>query len=270
MVFDNYQVAAEPSALPTILLAPASQAVTAGARVVLGVVVSGNSSLEYQWLRNGVEIAGENGLVLTLDNITTAQSGNYSVRVSSFAGSSVSTAGVITVGNANSAPAFAGVGNRLVHAGTLLSFTAAATDADLPGQSLTFSLAPGAPTGATITPATGAFTWTPSTSQIGQTYPVSVVVADNGAPSLTAVTSFNVNVGPPLAINSVQRSGNQLTLTWASLAGKIYQVQSNPGLDAAWTDLGPPRTAVATSLSASDIITPSTTPRRFYRVSTTN
>ena len=46
---------------------------------------------------------------------------------------------------------------------TLLSFTATASDHDVPVQTLTFSLS-GAPVGASITPA-GAFTWTPTEAQ---------------------------------------------------------------------------------------------------------
>src|SRR6185369_962483 len=41
------------------------------------------------------------------------------------------------------------------------TFTATATDSDLPAQTLTFSLV-GAPTGATIDGSTGAFSWTPT------------------------------------------------------------------------------------------------------------
>jgi len=47
---------------------------------------------------------------------------------------------------------------------TLLTFTATATDADVPAQSLTFSLDAGAPTGAGMTSG-GVFTWTPTEAQ---------------------------------------------------------------------------------------------------------
>ena len=43
---------------------------------------------------------------------------------------------------------------------SLLTFTATATDADLPANTLTFSLS-GEPVGASIDPNTGVFTWTP-------------------------------------------------------------------------------------------------------------
>ena len=42
-----------------------------------------------------------------------------------------------------------------------LAFTATATDADLPANTLTFSLDAGAPTGHDDRPGDGCFTWTP-------------------------------------------------------------------------------------------------------------
>ena len=43
-----------------------------------------------------------------------------------------------------------------------MTFTATATDADVPANVLTFSLEAGAPAGATINGSTGAFSWTPT------------------------------------------------------------------------------------------------------------
>ena len=58
----------------------------------------------------------------------------------------------------------AAIGNKSVNEGSLLTFTATATDADA-GQTRTFSLDAGAPTGATINATTGVFSWTPTESQ---------------------------------------------------------------------------------------------------------
>ena len=66
----------------------------------------------------------------------------------------------VTVAEVNVAPVLDPVGNMPVDEETLLSFTATASDHDVPVQTLTFSLS-GAPVGASITPA-GAFTWTPT------------------------------------------------------------------------------------------------------------
>ena len=62
------------------------------------------------------------------------------------------------------APVLAAIGPQTVAEETLLTFTATATDSDLPAQPLTFSLAD-APAGASIDPASGVFTWTPTEAQ---------------------------------------------------------------------------------------------------------
>ncbi len=56
------------------------------------------------------------------------------------------------------------LGTETVDEQTLLTFTATATDADLPANTLTFSLS-GEPAGALIDPVSGVFTWTPSEAQ---------------------------------------------------------------------------------------------------------
>ncbi len=61
------------------------------------------------------------------------------------------------------------------------SFTATATDVDLPAQMLTFSLI-GAPDGAAIDAATGVFTWTPTEEQGPGVYTFTVMVCDDTAP----------------------------------------------------------------------------------------
>ena len=73
----------------------------------------------------------------------------------------------VTVTEANIAPVLAAIGNQTIAEGTELTFTATATDTDLPADTLTFSLADGTgsiPTGATITPG-GLFSWTPTEAQ---------------------------------------------------------------------------------------------------------
>jgi len=47
----------------------------------------------------------------------------------------------------------------VIHAGVLLTFTNSASDSDLPTNTLTFTLQPGAPAGANVTPSSGVFSW---------------------------------------------------------------------------------------------------------------
>src|SRR5207344_1496335 len=82
---------------------------------------------------------------------------------------SVGEAITITVLEVNQAPVLAAIGNKTVNEGTLLTFTATATDGDVPINNRSFSLANGAgglvPVGALIDNFTGQFTWTPTEAQ---------------------------------------------------------------------------------------------------------
>jgi hypothetical protein len=106
---------------------------------------------------------------------------------------SVSQNVTIHVNEVNAAPVLAVIASQNVDEGTLLSFTATATDADIPEQTLAFSLDPGAPAGAGIT-AGGLFTWTPTAAQSQATYNMTVRVTDNGSPVRNDARSFSVNV----------------------------------------------------------------------------
>lgn len=117
----------------------------------------------------------------------------------SFTGTGSQSAGVatqvftVTVNEVNAAPVLAALANRPGYVGQSLTFTATATDSDIPTNRLTFSLDALAPSGATIT-TNGLFSWTPTAAQIG-TNLIKVIVTDNGSPSLSATQSFNTVVG---------------------------------------------------------------------------
>lgn len=102
----------------------------------------------------------------------------------------------IKVNPINDAPVLATIANKTVVKGTLLSFTATATDVDA-GQTKTFTLIT-PPSGATITTA-GAFKWTPAT--VG-TFTVKVRVTDNGSPVLYNEKSFTVTVTAPSLVGT--------------------------------------------------------------------
>src|SRR6185503_18077533 len=98
----------------------------------------------------------------------------------------------IVVAETNSPPVLGLIGNKTVNESTTLTFTATATDADSPTNSLTYSLDPGAPTGASINPTNGAFTWTPTEAQGPSTNPVTVRVTDNGSPPMSDAETLTV------------------------------------------------------------------------------
>ncbi len=106
----------------------------------------------------------------------------------------------VTVNEVNVAPALGAIGSKTVNELVQLTFTATATDADQPANTLTYSLV-GAPAGAAINATSGAFTWTPTEAQGPGSYTFTVKVCDNGTPGLCddediTVTVNEVNVAP--------------------------------------------------------------------------
>jgi hypothetical protein len=93
----------------------------------------------------------------------------------------------------NHKPKLAPIGNQTIDLGNTLTVSVSATDSD-PNQSLTFSLAPGSPRGATINPQTGILSWTPDASAGAGNHAITVVATDNGSPSLSDAETFLADV----------------------------------------------------------------------------
>jgi autotransporter-associated beta strand protein len=96
-------------------------------------------------------------------------------------------------GPTNRPPELAALPDRNATEGELLSFNATATDPDA-GQRLQFSTSAPLPPGATLDPATGAFTWTPGERQGARVFDIEVRATDDGIPSQTVTRSFRVTV----------------------------------------------------------------------------
>ena len=130
----------------------------------------------------------------------------------------------ITVGDTNLAPVLAVIGNQSVNEGATLSFTASATDADLPSQTLSYSLdAASLALGMSINSSTGAFSWTPTEAQGGLTPSVTITVTDNGTGKLTdsetiTITVGDTNVAPVLAAIGNQSVNEGATLSFTATA----------------------------------------------------
>src|SRR5262249_8606701 len=101
----------------------------------------------------------------------------------------------------NAAPAIANVpASATIPELSPYTFTATATDSDIPAQTLTFSLV-SAPAGATIDASTRAFSWTPTEARALGSYPLTVRVSDgvaNGDAAIT-LTVTEVNAAPAIA-----------------------------------------------------------------------
>lgn len=98
-------------ALPMITSHPESQNLSEGGTLSLSVQAhagsgnilalssseSGQSSLSYQWLFNGQELAGQTSPLLSLDNVKSEQAGRYAAKVTNQAGSVTSQAAQVTI-----------------------------------------------------------------------------------------------------------------------------------------------------------------------------
>lgn len=150
---------------------------------------------------------------------------------------------VILVRSPNDPPALDPIDDRTVVEGGTLAFTVTADDPN-PGDVLTFILDPGAPDGATIDPATGVFTWTPSDGLASAT--VTVRVRDSANPALEDFERFTItveNVDPTASLNfpaSVDE-GTDITVSITSpfdpsptdtAAGFVYAFDTGSGYGA--------------------------------------
>jgi hypothetical protein len=167
----------------------------------------------------------------------------------------------------NNTPVLAAIANRTVHAGTTVVLNIAATDADL-GQTLNFTLGPGAPAGAQIDAATGVFRWTTANADVNTTNTMTVQVADNGAPGLGDARSFTISVVAPPTVLSAALVTNSIVLSWSAISGQTYRVQFKSELsEADWSDLlDVTATASTASLTDPFITDTGMIPQRFYRI----
>ncbi len=176
------------------------------------------------------------------------------------------------VGNlfSNLPPVLAATPEVQVAPGGTVTVTLAGRDPDSPPQSLLYTLDPATLPGPVLDPVGGVLQWSIDSSLAPGRYPLTVRVADNGTPSLSATQTVVVTVvgatGPGIAVAAPTLTNGQLNLSWSSTPGTVYRVQfsSDLGTDA-WTDVPGdiPATGIISTLS-----TPLSTsaPYRFYRV----
>jgi hypothetical protein len=101
------------------------------------------------------------------------------------------------VGNVNRPPVLNPIGSKSVGEGNLLTFTLTASDPD--GDGLTLS-ASNVPTGASFSPSSQVFSWTPDYGDAG-IYNVQFTVTDNGTPAESDLEIVPITVVEPPASN---------------------------------------------------------------------
>jgi hypothetical protein len=162
----------------------------------------------------------------------------------------------------NTPPQLNPIADRILLLGQTLGFTVVATDADLPAQTLTFSLN-AAPPGAAIHPATGAFSWTPATAPA--TNSMAVVVTDDGTPNLSASQWFTVTIVTAPVLQNLSLEADEIQFQWPSAPGEPYQVLYKDDLmDPVWNPIGGLRLGTGDLLSFTNSISES--PQRFFTV----
>ncbi len=129
------------------------------------------------------------------------------------------------VAEVNAAPQLASVPDQVVQQGGTLTLTLAGTDADVPANSLTYAIDNNSLPGATLEPATGVLTWTPTEAQIPSTNQISVRVTDNGTPALSATRTFQVVATRPAPWKFYSVTGTasaSIMYVYLQQAGDLY------------------------------------------------
>lgn len=169
----------------------------------------------------------------------------------------------VSVPSSNHPPMLPPIANCTLNPGQTLSLTNAPTDPDTPAQFLVCSFFQN-PVGATLDPASGVLAWRPSTAQADTTNLFTVMVADNGSPTLSATQTFSVVVKPltPVTISKLVPASEHFRLTLAGPAGPDYTIQASTNFTH-WTNLFTTNSPMP-PFTWSD---PSATnlPHRFYR-----
>lgn len=162
----------------------------------------------------------------------------------------------------NTAPAWQAIENRTVEPGSLVQFTPAVSDSDLPANQLAFTLVSG-PGGALVSSSDGQVSWKAKAGFAGATHEFKVNVTDDGLPALGAETTFAITVNPlmPIQLALLSKSELQAVVRIEGNSGLDYVIQQSSDLST-WTDLSThlqAQTPLEVALSTTD------EPRVYYR-----
>jgi len=120
---------------PAIVAEPQDQMTTNGAGASFSVTATGTEPLSYQWLHNGMAIAGATNSTLVVNPVTTSDAGDYAVRVHNRVGSVLSVVvRLVIIGP----PSISNIPDQVINEDTataLIHFTVA--DPESPAQALT-------------------------------------------------------------------------------------------------------------------------------------
>jgi hypothetical protein len=195
---------------------------------------------KWDWDYNGVTFnpSGDTGAMQTHSWM---DDGTYTVavRVTDDDGSMDIATLTVAVSTVNKPPVLQGIGPQSMNEGESLSIPLSATDPD-PGDTLTFS-ATGLPGFCSLIDngdGTGSIEFNPTFADSGS-YPITVIVTDDGVPNLSDSETFTLSVNDisqqvqTIFDLSARPKSGKVQLTWSAVAGavcyNIYRSQTSGG-----------------------------------------
>ena len=201
---------------PPIIAVPGNQIVTAYSTLVFRVIAAGSTSTQIAALSasslptnstfppaTGNTVSGTFSWTPTQSQVGTYTVG-FTARDTSNSSLYATRTLVIQVqglvyGRINLRPVLVIPGTETITTGSTLTFRVSATDADIPVETITFSIS-SQPTGSAFDTTTGTFSWTPKSGEEG-TYVITFKATDNGTPLMSDTKTVSVLVtgqtGPP-------------------------------------------------------------------------
>jgi len=160
-----------------------------------------------------------------------ADVGNHSVTVTAQdpSGATVQDQFNLQVLDVLHSPVINAIANQSTDEFVLLTFTVSATDADTQ-DSLTYSILGVIPEGASLNPATGLFSWTPNETHGGDSYVLTIQVADNTGMTDTTDVTIIINEidNDPIANDDSATLDEDTSVTVAILANDSDDVELVP------------------------------------------
>jgi hypothetical protein len=212
------------------------------------------------------QISAAGVVTWTPDESQAPSTNTFTVVVTDNGGLSATNQFVVVATEVNVAPTFIATPSNVALAPlAVFSVTNAATDVDLPAQTLVYSLI-NPPAGAVVS-SNGVISWTPAEAQAGSTNELITVVSD-GALSVTnsfVVTVSSVTNEVLFEITSLHITNGVATVTWNSVSNVSYVLQYKDDLTSpTWIDVLPSVVANGSSTSMTNVL--GSSPQRFFRV----
>jgi DNA-binding beta-propeller fold protein YncE len=158
----------------------------------------------------------------------------------------------------NTAPAIEPIFDRTIPVTEPFALTVAASDPDIPAQTIVYSSMSALP-GSAIDERSGQFIFTPQPDQLGDTLKFTILAHDNGFPPLTNSAIFEVTVAPVLEISRASSNSTLVRLSWISKPLQQYRLETTATLSKPdWTTFAEliadsDRTTVETNLSGNNL-----------------